>query len=73
MKDNTAEHPIPVTRSELFHHWQQRLNGNNLTELKVHYKDADYFGEEDPDLDPDTLIYELVMKESTPDEGHLNW
>ena len=73
MKDKTEKRSIPVTRSELFHHWQQRLNGKNLSEIKVRYRDADYFQQEDPSLDPDTLIYELVMKESSPEEGHLTW
>jgi glucose-6-phosphate isomerase len=72
MKDN-GQYPIPVSKSDLTHHWKQRLTGTNLTELKVHYKDAPYFKRTDPDLDPDTLIYEHIIKESTPQEGHLNW
>lgn len=67
------KHPIPVTKSQLTHHWQQRLNGNNLTEMKMRYKDADYFLRHDPDLDPETLIYEHIVKESDAEEGHLNW
>lgn len=70
---NQAKHPIPVTKSALTHHWQQRLNGNNLTEMKMYLKDADYFLRNDPDMDPETLIYEHIVKESEPGDGHLNW
>lgn len=64
---------IPVTKSQLTHHWQERLNGNNLTEMVMTYKDADYFKRQDPDMDPDTVIYEHILKESSPEDGHLNW
>lgn len=70
-KENKA--PIPVLKSELTHHWQERLNGNNLEEMVMRYKDADYFKREDPDMDPETIIYEHFVKESSPEEGHLNW
>lgn len=65
--------PIPITKSDLYQHWKERLKGNNLEELTVRYKDADYFENEDPNLDPETVIYETVIKESSPEEGHLNW
>lgn len=64
---------IPITKSQLKHHWKQRLQGNNLGELKVRYRDADYFEEQNADLDPDTVIYEQYLMESSPEEGHLNW
>lgn len=70
-KENKA--PIPVLKSELTHHWQERLNGNNLEEMVMRYKDADYFKREDPDMDPETIIYEHFVKESSSEEGHLNW
>lgn len=65
--------PIPVTKSDLYQHWQEQMHGSDLAQLRVHYKDADYFEKEDPALDPETLIYETVIKESSPEEGHLNW
>lgn len=65
--------PIPVTKSDLTHHWQERLNGHNLTEITMKYKDADYFMENDPNKDPEEVIYEAFYKESTPEEGHLTW
>lgn len=64
---------VPITRSQLTHHWQERLNGNNLAEMVMRYKDADYFKRSDSTLDPQTVIYEHIVKESTPEEGHLNW
>lgn len=70
---DSKKHPIPVTRSQLTHHWQERLNGNNLAQMIMRYKDADYFKRSDPDLDPETVIYEHYVKESSPDDGHLNW
>lgn len=65
--------PISVTKSQLTHHWQDRLKGNNVSEKVVRYKDTDYFRRKDPNLDPETVIYERYVKESTPGEGHLNW
>lgn len=41
--------------------------------MVMRYKDADYFRRKDPTLDPETKIYEHIVKESEPGEGHLNW
>lgn len=71
--DNTNHKRVAVTKSQLTHHWQERLNGNNLTEMVMRYKDADYFRRKDPTLDPETKIYEHIVKKSEPGEGHLNW
>lgn len=71
--DNTNHKRVAVTKSQLTHHWQERLNGNNLTEMVMRYKDADYFRRKDPTLDQETKIYEHIVKESEPGEGHLNW
>lgn len=68
-----SKNPIPVLKSELTHHWQERLKGSNLVEMVMKYKDADYFNRSDPDLDPETVIYEHIVKESDPKEGRLNW
>ena len=46
-----SKNPIPVLKSELTHHWQERLKGSNLVEMVMKYKDADYFNRSDPDLD----------------------
>lgn len=73
MSEEKKNQPTPVLKSELTHHWQERLNGNNLEEMVMRYKDADYFMRNDPDLDPETVIYEHIVKESSPEEGHLNW
>lgn len=70
---NKLQKKPAITKSQLTHHWQERLNGNNLTEMVMRYKDADYFKRHDPHMDPETVIYEHVVKESTPGEGHLNW
>lgn len=73
-QDQNSKHSgITITKSQLTHHWKERLKGNNLGELKVTYADADYFEELDPHLDPNTVIYEEYVKEATPEEGHLNW
>lgn len=72
-KNEEQQKSIPITKSDLSHHWQQRLTGTNLPETIVRYKDASYFENPDAGLDPETLIYELILKESTPEEGHLNW
>lgn len=69
----SIEYPIPVTKSDLYQHWKERMTGNNLHEITVRYKDTDYFEQEDKNLDPETVIYETVVKESSPKEGHLNW
>lgn len=68
-----SKNPIPVLKSELTHHWQERLKDSNLVEMVMKYKDADYFNRSDPDLDPETVIYEHIVKESDPKEGRLNW
>ena len=73
MEDNQKKADIKVTKSQLTHHWQERLNGNNLAEMRMCLKGADYFNRHDPDMDPETVIYEHIIKESTPEEGHLNW
>lgn len=68
-----SKNPIPVLKSELTHHWQERLKGSNIVEMVMKYKDADYFNHSDPDLDPETVIYEHIVKEADPKEGRLNW
>ncbi|WP_304684396.1 glucose-6-phosphate isomerase family protein [Ileibacterium valens] len=68
-----AEHKIPVIKAQLHQHWQQRMEGDNLTNKIVRIKDADYFDTTDPNLDPEQIIYEVTLKESSPETGHLHW
>lgn len=64
---------VSVTKSKLHQNWQQRLEGEDLDRTLIRYKDTDYFWREDKNLDPETPIYEVVLKAGEPVEGHLNW
>lgn len=70
---NQEQKKVPVTKAELHQHWQKRMEGTNLTSKTVRIKDADYFDESDQRLDPETVVYELTVKEASPEEGHLLW
>lgn len=71
---NSSDKQIPISKSALHQHWNQKMEGERLITTVVKVKDADYFENPVTDLNPEEVIYEKIVEKSTsPEEGHLIW
>ena len=61
---------IAQLKAELISQWNNRLRKSAAPKTTIRYKDTDYFKRQDPDMNPDTIIYEHIMRKTISDQGH---
>lgn len=73
MNENNYFSSIAELKAELISQWDNRLRKSAAPKTTIRYKDTDYFKRQDPDMNPDTIIYEHIMRKTISDQGELTW
>lgn len=73
MNKNHYISSIPALKAEMISQWKDCPESNDFPHTVIRYKDTDYFKRQDPDMDPETVIYEQRVKHTRHDAEHLCW
>jgi glucose-6-phosphate isomerase len=64
---------MEIKEAQLKQHWQQMLEGENVSKEQFYLKDASHFEEKNPSLPQGTLLMEVYTAKSSDQRGHLDW